>query len=57
MVVHTDEVMLDRITVETYLASHEFKNLKYLTRVFLLLSYDPAIEMCPYYELKFGLTI
>jgi hypothetical protein len=52
VVVHTDETMLDRITVESYLLDHEFKNLSNLTQAFLLLSYDPAIEMCPYYELK-----
>ncbi|ESS69431.1 hypothetical protein MGMO_134c00060 [Methyloglobulus morosus KoM1] len=57
VVVHTDEEMLDRITVEAYLARHKFENIKYVTRAFLLLSYDPSIEMCPYYELKLGITI
>lgn len=51
IVIFTDEPMLDRLTVESYLAGHAFKKPEFLTKAFLLVSYDPAIKKCPHYEL------
>ncbi|WP_404361314.1 hypothetical protein [Methylotuvimicrobium sp. KM1] len=54
VVIFTDEPMLDRSTVETYLDGHQFERPEYLTRAFLLVSYDPGVEKCPHYELQFS---
>jgi len=54
LVIFTDEPMLDRSTVETYLDGHQFEKPEYLTRAFLLVSYDPGVERCPHYELQFS---
>ena len=54
IVIFTDEPMLDRATVESYLDGHKFKEPQYLTNAYLLMSYDPGIGRCPHYELQFG---
>jgi len=54
IVIFTDEPMLDRSTIESYLDGHKFKKPKYLTKAFLLVSYDPGVEKCPHYELPFS---
>ncbi|MBU1191966.1 MAG: hypothetical protein KKE76_09655 [Gammaproteobacteria bacterium] len=54
IVIFTDEPMLDRSTVESYLDGHKFKKPEYLTKAFLLVSYDPGVEKCPLYELRFS---
>lgn len=51
IVVFTDETALPRPTVEAYLRGHIFPGLSHVYRAFLVLSYDPAIERCPYFEL------
>jgi hypothetical protein len=54
VVIFTDEPMLNRTTVESYLDGYKFKKPKYLSRAFLLVSYDPTAEKCPHYELPFS---
>jgi hypothetical protein len=54
IVIFTDEPMLDRSTVESYLEGYKFKKPEYLTKAFLLVSYDPGIKKCPHYELQFS---
>lgn len=54
VVIFTDEPMLDRSTVESYLKGHKFKKPEYLSKAFLLVSYDPGVERCPHYELQFS---
>lgn len=54
VVIFTDEPLLNHSTVESYLAGYKFKKPKYLTKAFLLLSYDPSVKKCPYYELYFN---
>lgn len=54
VVIFTDEPMLDRSTVESYLEGYKFKKPEYLSKAFLLVSCDPYIEKCPYYELQFS---
>lgn len=54
VVIFTDEPMLDPSTVELYLDGKMFERPKYLTKAFLLVSYDPGVEKCPHYELQFG---
>ena len=51
IVVFTDEMALPRPTVEAYLRGHVFPGLNNVYRAFLVLSYDPAVERCPYFEL------
>lgn len=53
VVVFTDEPMLDRHTVEAYLKGFQFDQPQYITKAFLLVSYDPRVEKCPYYALSF----
>ena len=53
VVIFTDEPMLDRLAVETYLQGHNFQKPKYLTKAFLIVSYDPGVEKCPHFELQF----
>jgi len=54
IVIFTDEPMLNRSTVESYLQEQKFNKLKYVTRAFLLVSYDPdpSVKLCPHYELQ-----
>jgi hypothetical protein len=54
VVIFTDEPMLDRSTVESYLEGYKFKKPEYLTKAFLLVSYDPSLERCPHYDLQFS---
>ena len=51
VIVFTDEPELPRTTVETFLSGHLFSGLSNIDRAFLLLSYDPAVQRCPYFEL------
>jgi hypothetical protein len=52
VVVFTDEPALPRTTVESWLQGRSFPGLPHISRAFLLLSYDPTIEKCPFFELK-----
>ena len=54
VLVHTDEPELSRATVEGYLLNHRFKRPQYVSRAFLLLSYDPSVSHYPYFELAFS---
>jgi hypothetical protein len=51
VVVFTDEPMLTRTAVEGFLAGHAVPEPRYIDRTFLVLSYDPGVERCPYFEL------
>ncbi|HEY9104202.1 hypothetical protein [Chitinimonas sp.] len=51
VVVYTDEPKLDRDTVASYLAGYRFRRPRHILRAFLLLSHDPAVARCPYFEL------
>lgn len=51
VVVHSDEPELSRSTVEEFLSDLKFEIPSHVDRAFLVLSYDPAIERCPYFEL------
>lgn len=53
IVVFTDEPMLNRSTIKSYLSGYNFKKPKHITQAFLIVSYDPSIEYCPHYELSF----
>ncbi|WP_252275592.1 hypothetical protein [Pseudomonas subflava] len=53
IVIFTDEPILNRIAVESFLRGCNIKKPKNITRTFLLVSYDPSIKKCPYYELQF----
>jgi hypothetical protein len=52
VVVHTDEPELSRTVVEGFLAELMLEKPKHIDRAFLILSYDPAIGHCPYFELN-----
>jgi hypothetical protein len=52
VVIHTDESDLRRNRVETFLQTHRFQKSEHIDRIFLLLSYDPTIQRCPYFELE-----
>ncbi|GAB3256259.1 hypothetical protein [Chitinimonas naiadis] len=52
VVVYTDEPKLDRDTVAAYLDGHCFSRPRFIDRAFLLLSYDPVVVRCPYFELR-----
>jgi hypothetical protein len=54
VVIHTDESELNRETVCRYLDGHRFSPANRITRTFLLLSYDPSVQRCPYFELQLG---
>jgi hypothetical protein len=54
IVIFTDEPMLDRSAVESYLRGYKFTKPQYVTQAFLLVSYDPGVERCSHYELQFG---
>lgn len=51
LIVFTDEPVLSRNTVESYLSGHAFDRPKNLSRVVLVLGYDPGVKSCPVYEL------
>lgn len=54
VVVHTDEPELSKPIVDTFLANYPLEKPSHIDRVFLVLSYDPAIGRCPYFELNFN---
>lgn len=51
VVVFTDEPELPRQKVEHFLTGHLFSQMPNVSRAFLLLSYDPSVQRCPYFEL------
>lgn len=51
LVIFSDEPMLMRTNVTEFLKGHTFENPKHLGRIILLLSYDPGLGRCPYFEL------
>jgi hypothetical protein len=51
VVIHTDEAMLSRSAVQAYLENHRFPKPQHVSRALLVLSYDPAIQRSPYFEL------
>lgn len=51
VVVFTDEPGLPSDAVAEFLRGESFSGLGDIDRAFLLLSYDPRIERCPYFEL------
>jgi hypothetical protein len=51
VVIHTDEPMLGPDIVAEFLTGHVFDKPTHIDRVYLLLSYDPSRERCPYFEL------
>ncbi|WP_298017838.1 hypothetical protein [uncultured Castellaniella sp.] len=54
VLIFTDEPMLPIATVRKFLDGHVFSRPEGVTRVFLLLSYDPGVQMSPYVELTLG---
>jgi hypothetical protein len=54
VVVHTDEPELTQSTVREYLKGHGIPKPVHISRVILVLSYDPAVQRCPYFELPFN---
>lgn len=56
VLIFTDEPELQRDTVETFLAGHSFSGHSFsqvenVDKAILLLSYDPTVGRCPYFEL------
>ena len=51
VVVFTDEPGLQLAAVENYLRGHAFPGLTYVDRASLVLSYDPKVDRCPYFEI------
>ena len=51
VVIHSDEMELARETVSNYLTEHQFSACN-INRIFVLLSYDPQVGNCPYFELR-----
>lgn len=54
VLVHSDEPKLTRSTVVTYLENHGIPRPEHISRVILLLSYDPSVKHCPYFEVLFS---
>jgi len=54
VLIFTDEPMLPIATVKEFLDGHIFGRPEGVTRAFLLLSYDPAMQICPCVELPLG---
>ena len=54
VVIHTDEPLLPRNTVRGYLEGYRLPKPEHVSRALLLLSYDPSIQRCPYFELTLG---
>lgn len=52
VLIFTDEPMLPIATVRTFLDGQVFDRPRGTSRAFLLLSYDPAMQICPYIELS-----
>jgi hypothetical protein len=53
VLVHTDEPELRKELVASFLQGFVAR-VQYITRALLLLSYDPSVEMCPYFEVPLG---
>lgn len=53
VVVHTDELMLPYDSAFALLGGARFSKPSHIDRAFLLISYDPRLERCPYVELRF----
>ena len=51
ILVHTDEPMLSTDIVRAFLDGRAFHRPEGVTRAFILLSYDPRLQTCPYFEL------
>jgi len=54
VVVFSDEPVLTRSTVQEYLKDHDIPRPVHISRAILILSYDPAIQRCPYFEVAFN---
>jgi hypothetical protein len=54
VLIYTDEPMLPIETVRKFLDGHVFSKPEGVARAFLLLSYDPAVQICPYVEMSLG---
>ncbi len=54
IVVHSDEPELSRIAVAEFLSDFQLEKPSHVDRAFLVLSYDPAVERWPYFELTFN---
>jgi hypothetical protein len=54
VVVFSDEPVLTRSTVQEYLKDHDIPRPVHISRTILILSYDPAIQRCPYFEVAFN---
>lgn len=53
VIIHTDEPLLNITRVRTLVDSARFLPMAVVDRAFLLLSYDPKSQSCPYIELEF----
>jgi hypothetical protein len=54
VIVFTDEPDLSAPVVERYLRGQSFTGTRLITRAFFLISYDPRLDRCPYFELGVG---
>ena len=54
VVVFSDEPALTRSTVQEYLKDHDIPRPAHISRAILILSYGPAIQRCPYFEIAFN---
>jgi len=54
VIVFTDEPDLPATTVAMYLQDHRFTGLPNIARAYLVISYDPRVDRCPYFELPTG---
>jgi len=52
LIIFTDEPDLNRHKIQQFLDNHIFNVTKNISQAFLLVSYDPSIKRCPYFELK-----
>src|SRR5690606_3932038 len=53
VLIHTDEPLLNLDRVRGFLVEQAFPKPDYISRAFLLMSYDAARQKCPYMELTF----
>jgi hypothetical protein len=53
VIIHTDEPVLSFDVAAGFLTGHSFSAPTHVSRAYLLFSYDPAREKCPYMELRF----
>jgi hypothetical protein len=54
VVLFSDEPDLSAPVVERYLRGQSFTGTRLITRAFFLISYDPRLDRCPYFELGVG---